>query len=203
MAGGRTTRGSPEGVEVGSSRHGARSFASYAPTDAGWSLDDYAYDPVAGEVVSRAKIAKRGQGATNAAGEAGAGAGASGSSEPENRREGSKRARRPPKRAEDFERDAPIAAKAGHVGATDTAGGESQRGGLSLDSDVASHDHRSGGASLASAPGSDGPNSSALAAHAVGIRRCPVDGCAASCFPSSKRRVERVLCQAHVGALSC
>ena len=146
MAGGRTTRGSPEGVEVGSSRHGARSFASYAPTDAGWSLDDYAYDPVAGEVVSRAKIAKRGQGATNAAGEAGAGAGASGSSEPENRREGSKRARRPPKRAEDFERDAPIAAKAGHVGATDTAGGESQRGGLSLDSDVASHDHRSGGA---------------------------------------------------------
>ena len=56
MAGGRTTRGSPEGVEVGSSRHGARSFASYAPTDAGWSLDDYAYDPVAGEVVSRAKI---------------------------------------------------------------------------------------------------------------------------------------------------
>ena len=207
MAGGRTTRGSPEGVEVGSSRHGARSFASYAPTDAGWSLDDYAYDPVAGEVVSRAKIAKRGQGATNAAGEAGAGAGASGSSEPENRREGSKRARRPPKRAEDFERDAPIAAKAGHVGATDTAGGESQRGGLSLDSDVASHDHRSGGASLASAPGSDGggPNSSApVAAHAaVGIRRCPVDGCAASCFPSSKRRVERVLCQAHVGALSC
>ena len=73
MAGGRTTRGSPEGVEVGSSRHGARSFASYAPTDAGWSLDDYAYDPVAGEVVSRAKIARRGQGATNAAGEAGAG----------------------------------------------------------------------------------------------------------------------------------
>ena len=96
MAGGRTTRGSPEGVEVGSSRHGAQSFACYAPTDAGWSLDDYAYDPVAGEVVSRAKIAKRGQGATNAAGEAGAGAGASGSSEPENRREGSKRARRPP-----------------------------------------------------------------------------------------------------------
>ena len=42
---------------------------------------------------------------------------------------GSKRARRPPKRAEDFERDAPIAAKAGHVGATDTAGGGSQRGG--------------------------------------------------------------------------
>ena len=47
--------GISEGVEVGSSRHGARSFASYAPTDAGWSLDDYAYDPVAGEVVSRAK----------------------------------------------------------------------------------------------------------------------------------------------------
>ena len=71
---------------------------------------------------------------------------------------------------------------------------------MSLDSDVASHDQRSGGASLASAPGSDGPNSSALAAHAVGIRRCPVDGCAASCFPSSKRRIERVLCQAHVEA---
>ena len=88
MAGGRTTRGSPEGVEVGSSRHGARSFTSYAPTDAGWSLDDYAYDPVAGEVVSRAKIAKRGQEkTTNAAGEAGAGAGASGGSEPANRRE--------------------------------------------------------------------------------------------------------------------
>ena len=112
--------------------------------------------------------------------------------------------RGPPRGRARFVRDAPIdAKKAGHVGATDTSAGGA--GGMSqVSSDVASHDQRSGGASLASAPGSDGgPNSSALVAHALGIRRCPVDDCAASCFSSSKRRIERMLCQAHVGALSC
>ena len=201
MGGGRATRGSPgEGAEVGSSRHGGRSFASYAPKDAGWSLDDYAYDPKAREVVSRGRIVTdSGANFDAGGGAASLPAAAAGGGK---QREASKRARRPPLHTtEDFEHDAPKPAPSnGHAASKATEGLmlARVRRGKSLDSTDAPSSHRSGGGSLASAPSDPG-----FIHPLAGIRQCPVDDCTNCCYPSSKRRVERVLCGEHAVAPSC
>ena len=107
---------------MGSSRHGGRSFASYAPKDAGWSLDDYAYDPKAREVVSRGRIVTdSGANFDAGGGAASLPAAAAGGGK---QREASKRARRPPLHTtEDFEHDAPKPAPSnGHAASKATEG---------------------------------------------------------------------------------
>ena len=185
---------------MGSSRHGGRSFASYAPKDAGWSLDDYAYDPKAREVVSRGRIVTdSGANFDAGGGAASLPAAAAGGGK---QREASKRARRPPLHTtEDFEHDAPKPAPSnGHAASKATEGLTLARvrRGKSLDSTDAPSSHRSGGGSLASAPSDPG-----FIHPLAGIRQCPVDDCTNCCYPSSKRRVERVLCGEHAVAPSC
>ena len=185
---------------MGSSRHGGRSFASYAPKDAGWSLDDYAYDPKAREVVSRGRIVTdSGANFDAGGGAASLPAAAAGGGK---QREASKRARRPPLHTtEDFEHDAPKPAPSnGHAASKATEGLmlARVRRGKSLDSTDAPSSHRSGGGSLASAPSDPG-----FLHPLAGIRQCPVDDCTNCCYPSSKRRVERVLCGEHAVAPSC
>ena len=185
---------------MGSSRHGGRSFASYAPKDAGWSLDDYAYDPKAREVVSRGRnVTDSGANFDAGGGAASLPAAAAGGGK---QREASKRARRPPLHTtEDFEHDAPKPAPSnGHAASKATEGLmlARVRRGKSLDSTDAPSSHRSGGGSLASAPSDPG-----FIHPLAGIRQCPVDDCTNCCYPSSKRRVERVLCGEHAVAPSC